>query len=1017
MRFFTLFLFALLTIFSFSYSQTVSSDSSLFKAFQYRNVGPTRGGRVTTVAGVGDQAGTFYMGATGGGVWKTEDYGITWKNISDGFFNTPSIGAIRVAPTNPDIVYVGTGSDGIRSNVIIGKGVYKSINAGKTWKHIGLEKVGQIGAVEIHPTNPEIIFVAAQGQPFQKNPERGVYQSKDGGASWKQVLFVADSVGAVDVEFAPANPNIVYATMWRNERKPWTIISGANKVGGVYKSTDGGATWKKMTEGLPQGLIGKIDLAVSAADPNRLYALVEAPKGEAGLYRSEDQGNSFKLMSTKKELYARPFYYLNVDANPLNADVVFVNEEDFLKSTDGGKTWKEIRTPHGDNHDMWMNPRDTSVFIQSNDGGANITTNGGKTWSPQDNQPTAELYQVAVDDQYPYWLYAGQQDNSTISVPSLPPYDPTRGSTSYWLAVGGCETGPAVPKPGNHNIVYSDCKGRFGVFDKRTGQERQYYVGATNMYGHNPKDLVYRFQRVSPIHVSPHNPDVVYHTSQFVHMTTNDGISWETISPDLTANEPSKQVISGSPITRDITGEEYYSTIYDINESTVKAGIIWTGANDGPIYVTKDAGKSWSNVTPKNVPSGGRVDCVEPSPHKEGKAYAAILRYQLGDWKPYIVKTNDYGSTWTLITDGKNGIPEDYPVRTIREDPEKEGLLFAGTEFGLFVSLDDGATWKSFQQNLPVTPVTDIKIFRNDLILSTMGRSFWIMDNISPLRKWNAGSAPNLFAVNDTHRYRYRGTGINDVPGYPAPGVIVDYFLSGQATNLKMEILNSNGNIIRTYSGKSSAKDSVKATQPDMATGFTSSTSRTGLNTEAGLHRFRWDMRHEGAWDANASRSLQGGALIVPGKYTIQLMVDEKKFSQSFEILVDPRIKESGVGLDDLKAQEKLSLEIRNLQNSSKKTAEEIKTRRKELDKKIKEGKNVKNAKIENQELGIVLDKLVTADVIYPTPMLIDQLNYLSSMLNQADQRPGKDAYDRLNELTKKYSVILEEYNKLKKRG
>ncbi|NJN42502.1 MAG: hypothetical protein HC811_10040 [Flammeovirgaceae bacterium] len=575
----TLLLVFILSVLSLpGYSQTPFSDSVLFNAFQYRNVGPTRGGRATAVAGIADQPGTFYMGATGGGVWKTEDYGINWKNVSDGFFNTPSIGAIRVVQSNPDIVYVGTGSDGIRSNVIIGKGVYKSLSAGKTWKNIGLEKVGQIGAVEIHPTSPNIVFVAAQGQPFQNNPERGVYRSNDGGANWKLVLFHSDSVGAVDVEFAPGNPNIVYASMWRNERKPWTIISGANKIGGVYKSTDGGDTWKKMTQGLPQGLIGKIDLAVSAADANRLYALVEAPKGEGGLYRSDDQGNSFKLMSTKKELTARPFYYLNVDANPLNADVVFVNEEAFMKSTDGGKTWKNISTPHGDNHDMWMNPKDTSLYIQSNDGGANITTNGGKSWSTQYNQPTAELYQVAVDDQHPYWLYAGQQDNnSTIAVPSLPPYDLGSGTTSFLIATGGCETGPAIPKPGNHNIVYSDCKGRFGVYDKRTGQERQYYVGATNIYGHNPKDLTYRFQRVAPIHVSPHNPDVVYHGSQFLHKTTNDGVTWETISPDLTAFEADKQVISGSPITRDITGEEYYSTIYDINESPVKAGVIWGG--------------------------------------------------------------------------------------------------------------------------------------------------------------------------------------------------------------------------------------------------------------------------------------------------------------------------------------------------------------------------------------------------------------------------------------------------------
>jgi len=548
-------------------AQDAGPDSTFFKALTFRNVGPTRGGRATAVQGVTKQPGAFYMGTTGGGVWKTDDYGINWTNISDGYFNTPSIGAIKVYQNDPKIIYVGTGSDGIRSNVIIGKGVYKSDNAGKSWSYIGLPKAGQIGAVEIHPTNPDVVFVAAQGQPFEKNEDRGVYRTKDGGKNWERVLYHSDSVGAVDIEFAPNNPDIIYAAMWRNERKPWTIISGANKIGGVYKSTDGGNNWKKITKGLPQGLIGKIDFAVSPANPNRLWALVEAPKEERGVYRSDDQGESFVLVSAKKELTDRPFYYCNIEANPLNADVIFVLATNFYKSVNGGKTWKEIEPPHGDNHDIWINPTDTSLFIQSNDGGANVTTNGGRSWSTQENQPTAELYQVEVDDQHPYWLYAGQQDNTTIAVPSLPPYDAPGGASAFWMAVGGCETGPAVPKPGNPNIVYSNCKGRFGVYDKKSGQERQYYVGATNIYGHNPKDLKYRFQRVSPIYVSTHNPNVVYHASQFLHKTTDDGVTWETISADLTANEPGKQVISGAPITRDITGEEYYSTIYEINES------------------------------------------------------------------------------------------------------------------------------------------------------------------------------------------------------------------------------------------------------------------------------------------------------------------------------------------------------------------------------------------------------------------------------------------------------------------
>ncbi|MGB4974506.1 MAG: hypothetical protein WBO32_17705, partial [Cyclobacteriaceae bacterium] len=849
-------------------AQTSSADSTFFKALTFRNVGPTRGGRSTTVQGAEKQPGTFYMGTTGGGVWKTDDYGTNWFNISDGFFKSPSIGTIKVYQEDPKIIYVGTGSDGIRSNIIVGDGMYKSENAGKTWTHIGLDKAGQIGSVEVHPTNPNLVYVAAQGQPFNPNKERGVYRTKDGGKSWENILYVSDSVGAVDIEIAPNNPNIIYAAMWRNERKPWTIISGANKIGGIYKSVDGGDNWKKVTKGLPQGLIGKIDFAVSPADPNRLYALIEAPKEERGVYRSNDQGESFRLVNNKKQLTDRPFYYCNIDANPLNADVIYVLATNFHKSIDAGKTWGEVEPPHGDNHDMWINPSDTSQFIQSNDGGANITFNGGKSWSTQENQPTAELYQVEVDDQYPYWLYAGQQDNSTIAVPSLPPYDAPGGARAFWMAVGGCETGPAVPKPGNPNIVYSNCKGNFGVYDKRSGQERQYHVGAMNIYGHNPKDLKYRFQRVSPIYVSSHNPDVVYHGSQFLHKTTDDGVTWETISGDLTANEPGKQVISGSPITRDVTGEEYYSTLYEINESKLKEGLLWVGANDGPIHVTKDGGKNWENVTPKNLPPGGRVDCIEPSPHAEGKAYAAILRYQVGDWMPYIYKTADYGKSWTLLTTGSNGIPEGFPTRTVREDPDQEGLLYAGTEYGLFISFNDGATWQSFQQNLPVTPITDIKVFRKDLILSTMGRSFWVMDNISPiheLTKAKESKTAYLYQPEDALRLRHRGTKKSDTPYYPDAGVTIDYTLKTKPTQeIKLEILNPDNRVVRTFTSEAPPKDTTKV-GVDMATGFETKKSKGDLSKEEGTHRFRWDLYHEGPWDKDPARSLRGGPMVRPG--------------------------------------------------------------------------------------------------------------------------------------------------------
>ncbi len=1002
---FTLLLFAF-TVFSQTQVDNQSSDKNIFKNLKYRNVGPTRGGRVTTVAGVFSQPATFYMGSTGGGVWKTQDYGINWFNISDGYFSTPSIGAIQVAQNNPDIIYVGTGSDGLRSNVIAGKGIYKSINAGKSWEYIGLDKVGQIGAVEIHPDDENIIFVAAIGQAFNPNKERGVYKTIDGGETWKLVLYLADTLGAVDLELAPDNPNIIYAAMWRAERKPWTIISGG-KAGGIYKSENGGENWKKLENGLPQGVIGKIDLAVSKADPDRLYALVEALEGE-GLYRSNNRGESFELVSQNSRLLDRPFYYCNIEANPLNANVLYVNSTGFYKSVDAGKSWKRKSTPHGDNHDIWINENDTLIMLQANDGGANVTMNGGDSWSSQRNQPTAELYQVEVDDQYPYWLYAGQQDNSTIAVPSLPPYSSISGGENYWREVGGCETGPAVPKPGNPNIVYSNCKGHFGVYNKLTGQERSYTANASNIYGHNPKDLEFRFQRVAPIYVSSHNPEVVYHASQYLHKTTDDGLSWEIISPDLTAFEPDKQVISGHPITRDVTGEEYYSTIYSIRESKLKEGLIWVGANDGPVHITEDGGVNWKNVTPSDLPKGGRVDCVEPSSHKEGKAYIAVLRYQLGDWHPYIYKTENFGENWILLTNGKNGLPENYPTRVVREDPKVEGLLYAGTEFGIFVSFDDGLNWQSLQQNLPITPITDIKIFRDDLILSTMGRSFWIMDNISPLRfyeKLQQTTSNYLAKPMDVIRYRFRPTGSNTIPYYPGSAVVIDYYLNKEANeDIRIEILDADKNLIKSFSSTNGAnKDEEKNIEYSW---FYIRSSKLLLSNEIGAHRIKWDMKHRGSWDANPVRSFDFGPNVAPGNYYVLLKVDGEEYLQSFKILPDPKLKNIGIINNDLIEQESLSLKLIKLSSRAKQLIYEIKIRREEIAK-IMEGKGPrKKLRKEDEKLGMLEKKLVMDKGRYMTPKLNDQINFLIRTVNRADQKPSKNMLTQF----KKLSLELEEF-------
>lgn len=988
-----------------------------FSAFEYRNVGPSRGGRVTAVAGTVAAPGTFYLGAAGGGVWKTEDYGTTWQVVSDGFFESPSIGDISIAQHDANIVYVGTGSDGLRSNVIAGKGIYKSVDGGKTWEHIGLRNTGHIGAVEIDPGDHNIVWVAAIGQAFSASEERGVYKTADGGQSWERVLYVSDSVGFSDLELLPGNPNIVFATAWKARRTPWTIISGGEQEeGGLYKSVDAGLTWNRITEGLPQGLIGKIDLAISPADSSIVYALVEAPGDEGGLYKSVDQGKTFEQVSSEESIRSRPFYYGNVDVDPQNPDIVYAMATRNMKSADGGKTWTRLPPPHGDSHDMWIDPSNPDLFVQANDGGANVTHNGGKTWSTQFNQPTVEIYQVEVDDQYPYWLYAGQQDNSTaIAVPSMPPFR-TQDPAAWLVDAGGCETGPAVPKPGNHNIVYANCKGRFFVFDKRIGTEKGYYIGASNIYGHNPKDLRYRFQRVSPIHVSPHDADVVYQGSQYVHRTRDDGQTWETISPDLTAFEADKQVISGSPITRDITGEEFYSTIYSLRESPVQAGVIWTGANDGPVFVTRDDGDSWQDVTPRGLPPGGRVDAVEPSPHDAAKAYIAVLRYQLGDWKPYIYKTLDFGRRWQLLTDGENGIPGDVPTRVVREDPEREGLLFAGTESGIYVSLDDGGSWQAFQQNLAVTPVTDLRVVRGDLAVSTMGRGFWILDNLTTLRQpafAAAGEDALLFRPNETIRYRqvYSEKTPHGVPDYPAPAAIIDYYLPADTSApVTLEITDAAGNLVTVLESKEDAdgEDEDRVIE-DMNLSQRQVIVDQALSGEPGMNRFRWDMRHIGPWSEKAEDRFKKGPLARPGVYTLRLTAGDKLVTEQLQLVTDPRVLAQGTTVADIDEQVTFQLLLVDLLSEARRLEKAVADEHASL-----ESRRDELSPEEAARLLLVTDvrhAVKTADIIYPQPMLTDQIEYLYGMVSGADQAPGVEAIDRYAELAAQLAMLEEKFN------
>ena len=727
-------------------AQSASSntlDPKLYQDLRWRNAGPTRGGRVTAIAGVRSQPCTYYMGPTGGGIWKTDDCGVEWTPISDGQMSTGSIGSIDVSESNPNIVWVGTGSAAIRSNVIIGRGAYKSTDAGKTWQFMGLKDAGQIGSIIIHPANPDVVWLAALGSPFGPNDERGIFKTTDGGKTWKKTLFVNNSTGGRVLAINYANPNDLYAGMYRGFRKGWDIISGGPATeGGIYKSTDGGDTWKKLSAGLPGVLIGKIDIDVARSSPSTVYAMVEAPGAEGGLYRSNDSGATWKLVNSAANLRSRPFYFHYVDVNPKNPEEVWVNALGLFKSTNGGQSFTTVSTPHGDNHGIWFNPDNPLYAIQCNDGGANVTTDGGRTWSSILNQPTAEIYMVSVDERHPYNLYGPQQDNSTLVVPSVPPvsfgFD---HPAQAWTQASGCETGGIWPTP-DGKIIWGACKGEVERFNVETGQSQGRWIYPQNRYSHHPDEIKYRFPRQTVVMVSPHNPKVVYQASHVLHRTMDDGVTWEVISPDLTAHEKEYQIVPGNPITRDVTGEEVYSSIYAMGESKLERGVLWAGANDGPVHVSRDNGKTWKNVTPKDLAPGGRVQNIEPSPHRKGSAYIAVYRFLRDhDLKPYIYKTDDYGATWTKLTDGVNGIPNDHPTRVVREDPEREGLLYAGTEFGFFVSFENGRQWQTLQQNLPATPVTDLRVHRGDLVIATMGRSFWIMDDVSPLRQLAAALA------------------------------------------------------------------------------------------------------------------------------------------------------------------------------------------------------------------------------------------------------------------------------------
>ncbi len=855
---------------------TIAVDPALYAGLSFRMVGPFRGGRATAVAGIAEQPNLFFMGTTGGGVWKTDDAGGHWTNVTDGFLDVGNIGAIDVADSDPRIIYVGTGSASIRGNSSVGRGVWKSTDGGATWRYLGLPETGAIGKLVVHPNNPDVVYVAALGHPFGRNPERGVYRTRNGGKTWEHVLFVNDGTGAVTLSMSPDNPDEIYAGLSRIERKPWTMISGGPD-GGVYRTTDGGTSWRKLAGGLPTGNVGKVGVTVSPANPKRVWALVEAEPG-GGLYRSDDRGATWTLINTDKQVRGRPWYYGHVRADPVDPNKVYVMNVPLLRSTDGGATFKAIPVPHGDVHDIWINPRDPRVFGVSSDGGTQVTVNDGRTFSSLYNQPTAELYDVVVDNQIPYRLYGSQQDNSSISVPQWRPHNSLRPQQD-WAYAAGCETGPVALHPDHPETIFGGCYGgEINRQDLRDDTRVSVTVYPEAM-ALAPRDKINRWQWLAPIVVSPHDPATVYQASQYLYRSRDRGNSWTRISPDLTTNDARYQAWPGEPITADNpNGAETFTTIYAVTPSPHDARTIWAGTDDGRVQITRDDGKRWADITPPELPPLSTVNRIEVSPHAPGRAYVAAHRYRLDDFTPYVFRTNDYGRTWTRIANGRNGIPANHPVRVVREDNERPGLLYAGTEFGLFVSFDDGARWQSLQLNLPASPVMDLKVHRGDLAVATQGRSFWILDDLGPLRELAANAAPRtvrLYAPRPAAR-GVVGLPLQEVdlvlPDNLPHGSLINYVLGADAPDAVIEILDTRGTVLRRFHAGGKGPDQ--------------------LATKAGFHRIVWNLRGAGPIGSKPDGGEEREALgvkVPPGRYTVRLAALSQVETRPLIVTGNPR--------------------------------------------------------------------------------------------------------------------------------
>lgn len=970
-------------------------DEKLLRGMQYRLIGPFRGGRVLTVAGIPGDPQTYYFGAASGGVWKSVDAGAHWSSLFDKE-TTSSIGSIAVAPSDSNVIYVGSGEGCLRGNVTDGDGVYRSNDGGKSWSNLGLRDTRHIPKVLVDPRNSEVALVAAMGHAFGPNVERGVFRTVDGGKSWSKVLYVDEKTGATDLAFAPSNPNIVFAAMYQAIRQPWTFISGG-PGSGLYRSTDNGVTWKKLTgNGLPAGPMGRIGVTVSGADPSRVYALIEA--GEGGLYRSDDGGDHWLKVNDDEKYRQRAWYFSHIFADPKNADTVYSLNTGMFRSTDGGKTFGLLPAPHGDHHALWIDPTNPQRMINGDDGGATISIDGGKDWTPQLNQPTAQFYHVATDNRFPYYLFGAQQDNTSVAIAAWSEYG-LIGMRNWYEIPAASESATLSPDPRDGNVVYAAGQG-VGRFDKRTEQSFDISPWPIDFSGHGVADFPHRFQWTDPIFVSPHDPDTIYTTGEVVYKTTNKGKSWTIISPDLTRNDKSKQQASGGPITLDNTAAEYYCTIFALAESPLEKGLLWAGSDDGLIHVTRNGGASWQNVTPPQMPEWGVVSIIEPSQHNAAVAYAAVDRHKLDDFKPYLFETTDYGKTWTAIA---AGIPEGDYIHTVREDPKRAGLLYIGTETGVWFSLDSGAHWQRLRLNLPTVPVHDLAIKDDDLAVATHGRSFWILDDLTPLRKLtpeDASAEATLYTPRTAYRLRFPDSLDRRQPSgeNPPPGAILYYFLkSAPKGEVKLEILDAEGAAVKTYTNDKKAEDAGPAEWPDVQH------QNETLPTEEGLNRFYWDLRYQAPvvvpgtfYETDLPPK---GPMALPGTYQARLTVNGRSQTASFELKQDPRIE---VSRADLEKQFQLESQLTRRLTALHNTVNEIRDIRAQIeafDRRYKDApawapvKPIADEllnKIKAVEEKIIQTKMKSTegDLRFPT-MLDEQFIWLNWSVDATDAAPS----------------------------